>query len=840
MSNYQKFWKLEKPNSAWHPVSDDPESIQGAISQGAMFLTWAAVNGPTGNGFEPLRRGPLVIDLDAEDFEKALQESLQIISYLEQVYGVDPNQLRIYLSGKKGLHLEIDQVILGATPGQYLPLEYKRIVSKIAADLGLETVDFSMYSQGKGKMFRLPNVQRSNGRYKVPVMLSELMGLDTNRLVDMTREPRELDQDEQPENPKLADMLNAEFLKARQQVADDLEQSKSVQPIQTAALGKLDSDPDCIAALLRCTHKTDRINFNKLCLNLAAYFTGRGYSLQETMPAVSAFLDNFQDSDTYKTRTDREKHFTGLFHYIQSNPAYSFSCGFIRGLGLPGGAFECSRCPLSKAYEPVSKAATSLADKIQEDIIKNCQIDPEDKATIDALAVNAQAIDAIIKSSFWSGQKSKMFSLNYNDFLNQYLNNDAFKFLCKTFGKVFDRDAVTAIIDSMELGETKAKKLKGHVNAIPKNHIIDYLKYHNQRDCIQWRVDMFAEKSHVELLEDEAKVVLPHKPFKTTGSFDHAVVEDFKDHFKRFDEFLTFIVASRFALDRKKSYLWILADSDWGKGFLLGIFKRMGISVETSMKEVEAMLEGKPSGKSPKDFKSAFVLAIDEFKTVKSELKQLQSEIALSPKNQLQCTVEVFAKIFFSAETVSSLVTESGVEDQFANRISIFQEKGSLLKRPYYRKVGNPKYFDSVLKYATGQINRLVEEMRSMGRVGSQTYADQWLDEFIRKYGLDTIYQRFSESLPALAKEVAAYWTSDNFAMNGKVIKSGGAYYIKSPSKLLDDYLRENFDQSQVYAFIKKKDEILRLMSEDGRGVSNYRVEGRQVKCLKLAGDDWL
>ena len=24
------------------------------------------------------------------------------------------------------------------------------------------------------------------------------------------------------------------------------------------------------------------------------------------------------------------------------------------------------------------------------------------------------------------------------------------------------------------------------------------------------------------------------------------------------------------------------------------------------------------------------------------------------------------------------------------------------------------------------------------------------------------------------------------------------------------------------------------------RGVSNYRVEGRQVKCLKLADDDWL
>jgi len=58
---------------------------------------------------------------------------------------------------------------------------------------------------------------------------------------------------------------------------------------------------------------------------------------------------------------------------------------------------------------------------------------------------------------------------------------------------------------------------------------------------------------------------------------------------------------------------------------------------------------------------------------VKSELKQLQSQITLSPKNQLSCTVEIFAKVFTSAESVGSLVTENGVEDQFANRMSIFR-----------------------------------------------------------------------------------------------------------------------------------------------------------------------
>ena len=58
------------------------------------------------------------------------------------------------------------------------------------------------------------------------------------------------------------------------------------------------------------------------------------------------------------------------------------------------------------------------------------------------------------------------------------------------------------------------------------------------------------------------------------------------------------------------------------------------------------------------NFKRAFILAVDEFKSARSELKQLQSEISLSPKNQLSQSVEVFAKLFLSAEEVPSFASE--------------------------------------------------------------------------------------------------------------------------------------------------------------------------------------
>jgi hypothetical protein len=290
---------------------------------------------------------------------------------------------------------------------------------------------------------------------------------------------------------------------------------------------------------------------------------------------------------------------------------------------------------------------------------------------------------------------------------------------------------------------------------------------------------------------------------------------------------------ARFVLDRKKAYLWLKADSDWGKGFLLGIFKEMGCSVETSMKEVEAMLEGKPSGRSPRDFKRAFIFVIDEFKTVKSELKQLQSEITLSPKNQLACSVEVFAKLFLSAESVNSLVSENGVEDQFANRMSIFEETGSLNTREVYQAKSNPTYFAAVLNYTIITINKKVSEMQGLGKLKAQTTAEKWLDKFMERNGLDTKYQRLSDSLPELALEIEDYW--QEWRADKHLVTTDYGTFVKSPSKALEEYFDEHFDKSQIPSLRKKKEELLKLISHDGKGVRPQWIDQyKQIKGIKL------
>src|SRR5690554_1322202 len=488
-----------------------------------------------------------------------------------------------------------------------------------------------------------------------------------------------------------------------------------------------------------------------------------------------------------------------------------------------------------------TREAEQLAKYIHQRLIDALRVDEKDARAVESIKPDAEVITRMINGAFWSGSKSKMFMLNHNESLLQFREPEAFKFLVRTHGAIIDRSSVEELAELLSYGkekpEAEEKARAKHVSScmnIPNDVIIDHLKYQNQRESIEWRVDMFATASRMELLEDKARIVLTHTPFPTYGRPERyaEIISDYKDHFKRFDEFLSFLVASRFAIDRKKAYLWILADSDWGKGFLTGVLAELGVCVETSMKEIEAMFEGKPVGRSSEDFKRALVLLIDEFKTVKSELKQLQSTITLSPKNQLTCSVEIFAKVFTSAESVGSLVTENGVEDQFANRMSIFKERGSIDERPLFNSVGKGNYYRAVLAYTAQRLNEGIGNAQKMGRERAEAKADAELTEFIKRNGLDTMFERFSDSLPDLAAEMAKHFIGANYV--GFLIYDKEDNYLTSAAKNVDAYLESHFDYSELAGLRRKKAELMQLMSEDGKGVSTYRLEGRPVKALKL------
>ncbi|MGR5254511.1 hypothetical protein ACPV5S_20145 [Vibrio astriarenae] len=460
------------------------------------------------------------------------------------------------------------------------------------------------------------------------------------------------------------------------------------------------------------------------------------------------------------------------------------------------------------------------------------------------IEINAQRVDEIIHSVFYSGGRNRYYFVNrLGDFVT-FGAKDAFKQIFSTFGCPVDMDQVERVIDNATCDDEGKKAMKA-AKYVHKNVLSDFISLYCQKESIEMAVDMFASKARIELLDESARIVFKHKPFNANLALANiAAVQDFKQHFPELDQVLSMIVAARFASDRKKAYLWMHCESDWGKGFLIGCLSSIGAVIDLSVTEVEKIFSGSPVGRSMADFKRAIVLSIDEFKNVKSEVKQLQNEMTLSPKNQLSVKVQIYTKLFTSAESVSSLANgEMGIEDQFANRFNLIRGQGSLEHREAYSKIGKFAYFEGVKFYVASTLNRMIDDYVRLGMVAATRQADDYLSTFYQEHRIDKQYERFSDSLPNLAESIRDYFIEQKKAAlrnsphepeaASKVIHHDDGYYLKSAGKAVGDFLKANFDGAQLCSLNKKKADLYTLMSVDGRGTASHRLD-KYEKAIKL------
>lgn len=454
--------------------------------------------------------------------------------------------------------------------------------------------------------------------------------------------------------------------------------------------------------------------------------------------------------------------------------------------------------------------------------------------------VNVQALDQIITRSFWSGTKSKLFVLTDDNVLNMYVEKDMMRIVEKYFGHVVDPTEIELYAAQIaELGMTNddADKVTKTLNGIAYNNLVDHLKMKNQRDKLRSKVDMFAKRPRMEWFNDSVTNVYIWKSLPTHVEPDAQVVADYLDHFPMCDNLLQQIVAARFASDRKNCFTWLRADSDWGKGVFTSALRDLGLLVELSVAETEKAFEGAPMAKDASLFTHSFVVCFNEFKMVKSELKQIENELPISPKNQLMQTVDIYHKLFTSAESVDSLVGESGVEDQFANRFSYIDGKGSINQRPMFGSAGKFPYFESVKAHIARRVNQLVDHYIALGEYDSRIAADKFVDSFHKQYGIAQTFERISANIPTIIEAfkewVIATYTAPIPGTETILYMDDNHYYLKSPVATFDRWLDDTMSRSERFTIGKKKREILNMMAVDGDS-KGYSVNGRKIKAVKF------
>lgn len=304
--------------------------------------------------------GPLYFDWDGQDMV-AVSEQVHKLCLMLEGKGLDMACASLYATGGRGFHLEVPMAcFMTKIPKdgvQFLPVVYKQLAFELAVD----SLDFRVYSGGRGRMWRTCNVRRDNGHYKVPITYEELQNITLESYSALTSAPRELPP---PAAPQLCMDLLVMFDHAQQAVADRLKKRKK-KNTDPSILRK--QDLPSLQALLEGRGVKSDAGFHQIALQLAIVAEAMGWSETELAAKAEGLAQSHNsDSGRYNSPEKRKSELVRMHRYIDGNPCYEFSIGGLKSL-LNHDAPDLDGIPVSKdEVEESIQAAEQPKEKSPE------------------------------------------------------------------------------------------------------------------------------------------------------------------------------------------------------------------------------------------------------------------------------------------------------------------------------------------------------------------------------------------------------------------------------------------------------------------------------------------
>lgn len=214
------YWHNEK-NQQWRPIpASDCDCFIAASRPRYVTVLATTYAGDPRQRHEARYRGPLYFDWDVKPEQGGIAEATRaVVRFMDKLteLGVDPDAVHWYASGSKGFHAEIPQATfatdaLEETNERLLPTIYREMAIALLTD----GMDMSVYSGGLGRMWRVPNVRREDGKFKVPLIASEVQAMTPEQYGQLTAGPRTAPP---TTTPTLAPQLVRIFTQSAQRVA---------------------------------------------------------------------------------------------------------------------------------------------------------------------------------------------------------------------------------------------------------------------------------------------------------------------------------------------------------------------------------------------------------------------------------------------------------------------------------------------------------------------------------------------------------------------------------------------------------------------------------------------
>lgn len=337
--NFFFHYQIEGGEEAWKLEISERRAQVVQSSRPAFTTVLDLSSVPDDNDWSRVRyQGPFYADFDADgDLELACMQFKLFLSNLQEDFGLDLDQVKLYASGGKGFHCEVPAECFRAklpnTGTVWLPYIYEHM----ARELVVDTMDMRVYSGKRGRMWRTPGVRRSSGAYKVPLTADEAMAIDEDMYAILVAEPRpEIVLSPPTTNSKLM-ML---FERAKDKASAHMRGRKKRQEKSSRLLDpwkKSGKTPSAIEALMSGDGVAEGAGFQSLSMQLAIYATSVGIALNEFLSRCAGLCEkHVSDSRRYNTPGKRKDELARMWRYMDESALYDFDVGPLVVLVAPG------------------------------------------------------------------------------------------------------------------------------------------------------------------------------------------------------------------------------------------------------------------------------------------------------------------------------------------------------------------------------------------------------------------------------------------------------------------------------------------------------------------------
>lgn len=345
---------------AWHPITDSEDIESIAVGKGAKKLTILSLNELVNDGetdkLDLSYRGPLYFDIDCKnDLATAIESCQRLVKSL-QLKGVNDSDIRVFCSGSKGFHILVPQkVFSNGRPQKRLPWIYR----EMALSLFVPGTDFQVYSTGRGNSFRIPQVQRADGKYRTPISLQELEEITPETYVELCEVPRETYKHPDYVLEKSTE-LEVLFESAKIRAG---KRHNTAGSLADETLKKISREaPNCLRDLADFKKVAADKSFNALAMQVGILIARSGMEEEAYSPQIDRMAENAATGNT--SRAGRREELESQVRYMKANPTYKFSCAAMRDLLT---SRPCEGCPLEKEGSAVINGGADLGlEKRQE------------------------------------------------------------------------------------------------------------------------------------------------------------------------------------------------------------------------------------------------------------------------------------------------------------------------------------------------------------------------------------------------------------------------------------------------------------------------------------------